>query len=191
VKIPQAEQQPPEAVTPAAAAPRVETPHIEKPRSDTPPVETHRPERINRQYRYLICDRSRLVASWDANQGWMLKTAGGLVSAARNRDKLPIEGDFRLIELKLKETEGGHRLVGIGSYQLVRRWALANLDKGDDRVLGNVIGPAGLNRDQKNIVRQVLREQFMREVWSDAHEVIDYLGNPDFHTPGVDTSPGG
>ena len=58
------------------------------------------PARLARLNRYLICDASKVIAAWENNgQGWRLKTDHGFVSAARNRDKIPGEGDFKLVEL--------------------------------------------------------------------------------------------
>ncbi len=144
-------------------------------------------ERLIRVHRYLICDRTRLVANWENDgQGWLLKTNAGLVSAVRNRDKLPTQGDFKLVELKLAQTPTGMQLTGICSYQLAKSWALANLARGDDLVVRTITGYGSLNRDQKNVVRQVLREHFMREVWERAQAILDYLGNNDFHSHGID-----
>jgi hypothetical protein len=144
------------------------------------------PERLDRLGHYLICDSRHLLASWEGSgRGWQIKTQSGLVSAVRNRDKLPTEGDFKLVELTLAATEAGHRLQHVVSYQLTRRWALLNLAKGDDAILTAVTGPAGLSRDQKNLVRAAIKDRFMREVWEKAQNVLDYLGNADYHTPGA------
>ena len=43
-----------------------------------------------------------------------------------------------------------------------------------------------LNRDQKNAVRQAIREQFMADVWSRSTDVQEYLANTDYHSPGTD-----
>ena len=162
--------------------------------SDTdahPPAEGHLlaldlPERLNRESNYVICDRAHLAATWTNNgKGWLLKTNAGLVSAKRNRDKLPAEGDFQLVELKFAVTPEGRRLTGITSYQLAARWALTTLDQGDDVIVERIVGYGSLNGDQKNVVRQALRDQFMREVWDGAAEVLQYLGNTDYHSPGV------
>ena len=59
------------------------------------------------------------------------------------------------------------------------------LDQGDDRLSSKITGPGSLNRDQKNAVRQALKEQFMRPVWEEAAEVLEYLANADYHSPGV------
>jgi hypothetical protein len=163
-------------------------PAAEQPQADTPPdgLGEHPPERLERAHRFLVCDRARLIATWENNgQGWLLKINSGLLPAARHQDKLPVEGDFRLIELKLESTPQGHRLIGLASYKLTRRYALVNLARGDDAILKAVVGPAGLSREQKNVVRQALREHFMAAVWQNAENVLDFLKSTDFHTPGV------
>jgi hypothetical protein len=144
------------------------------------------PEHLNRDSHYLICDRTHLVARWeDDGRGWMLKTLTGLISAKRNRDQLPSEGDFKLVELKFAMTPEGKRLVGIMSYQLASRWALTAIDQGDELIVGKIVGYGFLNADQKNVVRQALRDQFMRQVWENAANVLEYLGNTDYHSSGV------
>ena len=37
-------------------------------------------------------------------------------------------------------------------------------------------------RAQKDSVRQHLGEQYMRTIWGDAAEVLDYLANDDYHS---------
>ena len=144
-------------------------------------------ERLHRRHRYLILGPAHLIAAWENDgHGWMLKTAGGLVSVTRNRDQPPPEGDFKLVELKLDTTDQGLRLRGLAVYQLAHRWALANLVKGDDAILTAVTGPGVLKREQKIVVRQVLGEHFMREVWQHARRVLEYLSSTDFHSHGAD-----
>lgn len=144
------------------------------------------PEHLNRLSHYLICDRTHLVATWENDgRGWLLKTTSGLIPAKRNRDKLPSQGDFKLVELKLSLTPDGKRLAGLTSYQLALRWALTLLDQGDEQIVGKIIGYGSLNQDQKNLVREALRDQFMRDVWQGAADVLAYLGNTDYHSSGV------
>jgi hypothetical protein len=144
------------------------------------------PEHLNRESHYLICDRTHLVAVWQNDgRGWLLKTSSGFVPAKRNREKLPAEGDFKLVELKLTATPDGRRLAGIASYQLALRWALIVLDQSDEAIIGKIVGHGSLNQDQKSVVRQVLGDQFMREVWQDAADVLAYLANADYHSSGV------
>lgn len=146
------------------------------------------PKRLDRQNHYLICDRSKLVATWrDDGQGWLLKTNVGLVSAVRNSDQLPNQGDFKLVELRLDRTDSGLRLSGIRSYQLAPRWALTTLAKGSDHSIVSKITTLGcLNRDQKESVRQAIKEHLMREVWGEAENVLQYLASADYHSPGTD-----
>jgi hypothetical protein len=145
------------------------------------------PKRLERCNHYLVCDRSKLVATWkDDGQGWLLKTNTGLVSAVRNPDQLPNQGDFKLVELRLDRTAAGVRLTGIRSYQLAQRWALTSLDKGDDKIVSKITGLGCLNRDQKYAVRQAIKDHLMREVWAGAENVLEYLASTDYHSPGTD-----
>jgi hypothetical protein len=144
------------------------------------------PDKLLPSNRYLICDKSKLFAMWDASgQGWMLKTTAGLVSAKRNPEQLPAQGEFTLVELTMARTDEGLRLRGIQSYDLADRWALTTLEQDDHRILSHVTGPGSLNREQKNAVLGFLREQFMRSVWEEARDVLEYLTNLDFHSQGV------
>ena len=145
----------------------------------------HWPERLDRTNVYLICGRAKLAALWQNNgEGWMLKTNAGYVSAPRNRDQLPSQGDFKLVELKLESKESGRHLIGLSVYQLAARWALTSLERGDDAIAAKITGPGGLNKDQKNVVRNAIKELFMHQIWERADRVLEYLGNTDYHSPG-------
>ncbi len=151
------------------------------------PIEV--PERLSRTNHYLICDKSKLVATWQNNgNGWMLATSHGYISAVRNPEKLPAQGDFTLVEIHLRMTDEGLRLCGLSIYQLAARWALTNLERGDDAILASVKGPGSLNRAQKTVVRDYLQEHFMRGVWTGAQQVMDYLLNADYHSHSVGTA---
>ena len=141
------------------------------------------PERLNRQHRYLICDKSRLLAKWrDDGQGWQVKGASGFMPAKRNTETLPAYGQFTLVELELELTDDGMRLQAITSYKLASRFAMTKLALGDDDILRAVEAPGALNREQKVSVRQALIDQFMREVWGGSTEVTEYLSNADYHS---------
>ena len=145
-----------------------------------------RPERLNRECFYLICDRTSLVATWENNgSGWMLKTVSGFIPAKRNRDQLPNQGEFQLVEMKFATLPDGRRLTGLAFFQLASRWALNSLDQGDDVILERVTGHGRLNKEQKNVVRQTLREHFMRPLWQDAAAVLEYLANDAHQSHGV------
>jgi hypothetical protein len=144
------------------------------------------PQRLLRQNHYLICDNSKVFAAWENNgDGWMLRTTAGFISAVRNSEKLPAQGVFRLVELKMAMVDDVLRLDGIAVCQLAKRWALTTLNQGDDRILGTVTGPGSLNKDQKFAIRKHLSEHFMRNVWENADAVMDYLSNTDYHSSGV------
>ena len=146
----------------------------------------HGPDHLDRQSHYLICDKTHLVAAWgNDGRGWMLRTSAGMVSAHRNLDKLPSQGDFKLVELKLAETDAGFRLEHIVVYQLAGHWGLTRIEKGDDKILGAIVGLAGLSKEQKDVVRDAIRGQFMRSVWENAAKVVEFLGNTDYHSPGT------
>jgi hypothetical protein len=146
----------------------------------------HRPERLNRESYYLICNRTGLVATWENNgNGWMLKTVSGFIPAKRNREQLPSQGEFQLIELKFATQPQGRRLTGLNFYQLASRWALNSLDQGDDAILERVTAQGRLNKDQKLVVRQALRDHFMRPLWQDAAAVLEFLANNDHQSHSV------
>ncbi len=173
------------AVTVPAALPEAVDAHAERGSEEHLPTH-HWPERLNRLNRYVIVDKSKLVSTWVNNgEGWMLKTNHGFIPANRNFELLPAQGDFKLVELDMELCNEALRMRGIIVYQLARRWALTNLDKGDDRILKSIAGYSGLNRDQKAIVMRCLKDLFMREVWESAEGVLDYLMNTDFHSHGT------
>ncbi len=144
------------------------------------------PERLNRLNRYMICDKSRLVAAWENNgNGWMLKTNFGFISAMRNHEQIPSQGDFKLVELRMEMSDGGLRLIGLRVYQLAKRWALNKLERGDDDIVHAISKLGFLNKDQKGIIRKAIRDLFMRHVWAESDNVLDYLGSTDYHSAGV------
>ena len=144
------------------------------------------PKRLEPASRYLILDNTRLVAAWKSDgKGWMLKTGAGLISAKRNHDELPARGNFKLVELELVRGQQGLRLTAITSYELATSWALTCLDRGDNQILAKVTAPGSLNKDQKNVIRLLIRDELMHEVWQDARNVLDYLGDTDYHSPGT------
>jgi hypothetical protein len=145
------------------------------------------PERLDRENHYLICDKAHVVASWENNgQGWMLTTPFGAISATRNYEQLPAQGNFKLVELKLEVTDDGLRLRGMRVYQLAQRWALTTLDKGPDQICSKITALGHLAKEQKSAVRNIIKDQFMRHVWEDAENVLEYLANTDYHSPGTE-----
>lgn len=144
------------------------------------------PGRLDPTSRYLILDETRLVAAWrNDSKGWMLKTTAGLIGAKQNRDQLPAHGNFKFVELKIVREETGLRLSALTAHQLATGWALTALDKGDNQILSKITAPGSLNRDQKAAIRLWIRDQLMYEVWQDSRNVLDYLADNDYHSPGT------
>jgi hypothetical protein len=149
----------------------------------------HKPERLNRLNTYIICDRTRLVAMWQNNgKGWQLKSGQSFLSAVRNRDQLPSQGEFKLIELKVASTEKGKRLMGLDSFTLAKSWALPALAKSDDAILAKVTGHGSFSKDLKAISRMTIKEMFMHEMLEHAKDIFQFLENTDYHTHGVDVN---
>ncbi len=159
--------------------------HVEPP-AEAPVRHTAAPERLVAHNRYLICDRTKVFAVWEGGgEGWLLQTDFGFTSVARNADKLPSQGDFKFVELRMSVEHQKPLLRALVVHQLARRWALNTLVRGDDAVLKTIVGPGSLNREQKNAVRKYLGERMMREVWGDNQAVLEYLGNYDYHSHGA------
>ncbi|HLA85215.1 MAG TPA: hypothetical protein VJL29_10505 [Thermoguttaceae bacterium] len=140
-------------------------------------------ERLSRANRYVICDKTMVIATWrNDGQGWMLRAASGFVPARRDSAAIPHYGDFVLVELEMAQTDVGLRLAAINSFQLATRFALTKLEKSDDDIVQTITDYGRLNREQKFAVRQVLRDEFLREVWCDSTDIVDYLSNADYHS---------
>jgi DNA-directed RNA polymerase subunit RPC12/RpoP len=144
-------------------------------------------DKLDRHNRYWILDRTHLLALWSNDgQGWQLKTPTGMVNAARNRDKISTIGNFVLVELKMEQTDAGHKLAGLTVYSMPSRWALSPIAEGDDRVCGKIEGRGSLNKEQKAVIRLALREHFMHDMWGGATAVLEFLNNADYHSHGTE-----
>ncbi len=141
--------------------------------------------RLNRQNRYLIVDKTSVAATWkNDGRGWMIRLASGFSQAKPNRDALPAYGSFVLIELVMDHTDEGIRLTELKTYQLASRYAMTKLDKGDNEICEAISGLGHLLWEQKNAIRAIFPELFMRDVWGGAQEVLEFLANADYHSPG-------
>jgi hypothetical protein len=152
-------------------------------------LQSHLLEKLNKRNRYWICDSAHVIATW-ANDGksWMLKTNTGMVSASRYREKVPCEGNFVLIELKMETAEEGMKLKGITAYKIPQRWALPTIAEGDDVICTKITGYGTLSKEQKGVIRLALKEHFMYEIWEGATKVLEFLNSPDAHTHSVENS---
>lgn len=172
----------PEAPTDAAAPAEETTPIIFlSSATERLPVKTFI-DRLGRSNRYLICDKTMVLATWrNDGQSWMVRGASGFMPARRCSESLPHYGNYVLVELEIVQTDEGLRLAAINSFQLAERFALPKLDKGDDEIVTSIVDYGCLSREQKFAIRQALKEEFLREVW-DSPEILDYLSNADYHS---------
>jgi hypothetical protein len=151
-------------------------------------LKSHFLDRLNRHYRYWICNSTHIIATWAHDgKGWQLKTNAGMVSASRNREKIPCEGNFVLIELKMETIEEGMKLRGITTYKIPQRWALPTIAEGDDALCHKITGFGTLSREQKSVIRLALKEYFMYEIWEGATKVLEFLNSSDAHAHGVES----
>ena len=150
-------------------------------------LQSHLLERLNRHNRYWICDSAHVLATWaNDGKGWLIKTNAGMVSASRYREKVPCEGNFVLVELKMQTAAEGMKLQGITAYKLPLRWALPAIAEGDDAICAKIAGFGTLSKEVKGVIRLALKEHFMYEIWEGATKVLEFLNSPDAHTHSVE-----
>ncbi len=144
------------------------------------------PRELKPPNKYLICDRQRIIAVWEGDgTGWQLKTPSGLISAKRNTEQIPQQGAFRLIELRIAHGADSIYVSGIVCHELTPRWALPVIARGDNLILDKIVGPSGISRDHKQMIRRYLQDTFMPEVWRKRDDLVEFLSNEDIHTQGL------
>ncbi|MDO4424645.1 MAG: hypothetical protein Q4D17_02630 [Planctomycetia bacterium] len=144
------------------------------------PIE--RPKRLEPQFRYLILDQERLLAVWQMENGWQVNDGSRLISAKRNAQILPKQGDFRFLELQLGTVDEEFRITKMRIFQLARQYSVSKIALDENEVLSTIIGAASLTRSQKSTLLQGLKKYFMRSVWADSPAIYDFLLNDDFHS---------
>lgn len=144
------------------------------------PVE--HPKRLVPGFRYLILDSERLLAVWQLETGWQVNDGSRLVSAKRNAQILPKQGDFRFIELQLGSVNDEFLVTKLRIFQLARQYSVSKIAQDENEVLSTISGASSLTRSQKNALFQGLKKYFMRSVWADSPAVYDFLLNEDFHS---------
>lgn len=144
------------------------------------PVE--RPKRLDAQCRYFILDAERLVGYWQMTTGWQVNDGVKLVSARRNSQAIPKQGDFRFLELQLGEQDGEFRVLRIRIFQLARQYSVTKIALEENDVLTTITTQSGLTRSQKNVLLQSLKAHFMRGMWADSPAIYEYLLNDDYHS---------
>lgn len=144
------------------------------------PVE--HPKRLDPQFRYVILNSERMIAYWQMSTGWQISDGSRLVSAKRNAQLLPKQGDFRFIEMQFGDVDGEFRITKLRIFQLASQYSVSKIAGDEGEVLSTITRAAGLTRSQKGALLQGLKAHFMRGVWADSPAVYDYLFNEDFHS---------
>lgn len=144
------------------------------------PVE--RPKRLEPKFRYVILSSERMLAYWQMDRGWQWNDGTKLVSAKRNSELLPKQGDFRFIELQMGESNGEFQITKLRIFQLARHYSVTKIALDENEILTTITGVSGLDSRQKQALLQGFKAHLMRSVWADAQPIYEYLFNEDFHS---------
>lgn len=140
------------------------------------------PKRLDPKFRYVILNSEKMIAYWQMSTGWQVSDGSRLVSAKRNSQLLPKQGDFRFIEMQFGEVDGEFRITKLRIFQLASQYSVSKIAGDEGDVLTTITRAAGLTRSQKGALLQGLKAHFMRGVWADSPTIYEYLFNEDFHS---------
>lgn len=140
------------------------------------------PKRLDPQFRYVILNSEKMIAYWQMSTGWQVSDGSRLVSAKRNSQLLPKQGDFRFIEMQFGDVDGEFRITKLRIFQLASQYSVSKIAGDEGEVLSTITRAAGLTRSQKGALLQGLKAHFMRGVWADSPAIYEYLFNEDFHS---------
>jgi hypothetical protein len=130
------------------------------------------PKQLEFRNRYVIIGMDRIVATWGAGKGWLVNVGNGFASAKRNFSSIPDQGNFVLVEVAIAST-------GIPAelhvFSISVRGALTSLFRDAGEILHKIDSVGKLTKNQKNLLLNYLRQNFMYEVLAEAHEVVTFL----------------
>ncbi|MDR2115874.1 MAG: cysteine-rich KTR domain-containing protein [Planctomycetaceae bacterium] len=132
------------------------------------------PEQLEFRNRYLIIGTDRVVAIWESGKGWQVNVGNGFGSAKRNFSAIPDQGSFVLIELVIA-TNGIPS--GVHIFNISIRGALTSLFRDESEILHKVDCVGTLTKNQKKLLLNYLRQNFMFEVLTEAREVVTFLSD--------------
>jgi hypothetical protein len=133
------------------------------------------PERLEFRNRYLIAGSDRIVALWEIGKGWQVNVGNGFASAKRNFSAIPDQGSFALVELVIDSAGIPARL---NVFSISVRGALTALFRDQDEILHKIDSTGKLTKNQKILLLNYLRQNFMYEVLAEAREVVTFLSEP-------------
>jgi hypothetical protein len=133
------------------------------------------PEQLEFRNRYLIVGTDRIVATWETGKSWQVNVGNGFASAKRNFSAIPDQGNFALVELVIASTGIP---TGLHVFSISMRGALTSLFRDEGEILHKVDGVGKLTKNQKNLLLNYLRQNFMYEIFAEAREVVTFLSEP-------------
>ncbi|MDR1142436.1 MAG: hypothetical protein LBL62_12140, partial [Planctomycetaceae bacterium] len=133
------------------------------------------PEQLEFRNRYLIVGSDRIIATWETGKGWQVNVGNGFASAKRNFSAIPDQGNFALIELVI---DSAGIPASLNVFNISVRGALTSLFRDEGEILHKVDSIGKLTKNQKNLLLNHLRQNFMYEVFAEAREVVTFLSEP-------------
>ncbi|MDO5554483.1 MAG: hypothetical protein Q4G68_12055 [Planctomycetia bacterium] len=131
---------------------------------------------------YVITSYERIVAYWKFPDGWLYNVGSGFVPAKRNRELIPENGTFTLIEGNVHKTEEGQRLVGLQFYELKSRGVLLLIAGTETDILEKVTERSACPDSAKRFFLQYIRGHYFTDFTKEAPELVDFLLGDDYHT---------
>ncbi|MDR0337950.1 MAG: hypothetical protein LBI18_12760 [Planctomycetaceae bacterium] len=137
---------------------------------------THRienlPKQLESRYRYLIVGVDRIIALWETGKGWQVNVGNGFASAKRNFSAIPDQGTFVLVELVI---DSAGVPTGLNVFTISVRGALTSLFRDESEILHKVDGNGTLTKNQKNLLLNYLRQNFMYEIFAESRDLVALL----------------
>ena len=125
--------------------------------------------------KYFIFGYNQLIAYWEIDKGWQCNVGSGFVSAKRNKDQIPNEGNYVFVEMIIRQTETGKQFAGLKNFSINERWALSAISREEYEILEKIKEKGTLNKQQRLLLLAFIRNTYMPEFLLNAKNVYDYL----------------
>lgn len=137
------------------------------------------PERLQFRNRYLVLASDRIAAIWETGKGWQVNVGGGYAPAKKNVSAIPDQGAFALVEVVVgspdDESLSGGGPTALHVFKISLRGALTSLYRDESEILKKVDCVGELSKNQKNMLLNYLRQNFMFETLSECDGILEYL----------------
>lgn len=137
------------------------------------------PDRLAFRNRYLVLSSDRIIAVWETGKGWQVNIGNGYAPVKKNITAIPDQGVFALVEVVIG-SENDESLMGgaptaLNVFKVSLRGALTSLYRDENEILRKVDCNGELTKNQKNLLLNFLRQNFMGDTLFGAQSVVDYL----------------